>query len=177
MWDSSHSKWVFRSPKGLHLKAEVRNRWSAMIQLKRAAQLDKQLEQYCSSTSGGISAAVQLTKIGRWGAGCIKMRNGLCSDFKWYTCTGDFATLFTWRNPDWDGIPTSVPTIPPFVSSHDIQPLHSTIPNVKRMAMVLFLAIIHGIADLISMLFRHSDVIQQPDWGIGNSAPETYGLC
>lgn len=45
------------------------------------------------------------------------------------------------------------------------------------MAMVLFLAIIHGIADLISMLFRHSDVIQQPDWGIGNSAPETYGLC
>ncbi|KAH6667388.1 hypothetical protein B0J14DRAFT_658838 [Halenospora varia] len=32
------------------------------------------------------------------------------------------------------------------------------------MPTILFLTIIHGIAGLISMLFRHSDAIQQTDW-------------
>lgn len=33
--------------------------------------------------------------------------------------------------------------------------------------MVLFLTIIHGIADLISVLFRHSNEIQQTNWDFG----------
>jgi hypothetical protein len=74
--------------------------------------LDKQLEQYCSSTSGGISAAVQLTKIGRWGAGCIKMRNGLVLGFP--SDTRAQVTLLLY-SPDVTRIETGYPRpYPPF---------------------------------------------------------------
>lgn len=38
--------------------------------------------------------------------------------------------------------------------------------NIKSMAKILHLTIIHGIADLISMLLRRSDEIQHTDWNL-----------
>ncbi|KAH6704349.1 hypothetical protein BKA61DRAFT_740079 [Leptodontidium sp. MPI-SDFR-AT-0119] len=49
--------------------------------------------------------------------------------------------------------------IPP---SSDIFHFHNT--NIKSMAMIMFLTIIHGIADLIAMLLRRSDEVQQTGW-------------
>jgi len=46
--------------------------------------------------------------------------------------------------------------------------LHNT--SIKSMATILLLTIIHGIADLVSMLFRRSDETQQTDWNFGKSA-------
>jgi len=52
-------------------------------------------------------------------------------------------------------------------------PITLKITNIKSMAVVIFLTILHGISDFISVLLGRSEEIQHVDWSYGKPGSGT----